>query len=66
MKYGRGDDSGTNSLTLTTDYLIEVARGRSVTTYTDLSTELVSELDTRASNTTWIVIRPRWGRCSAK
>ncbi|UXA18783.1 hypothetical protein [Mycobacterium sp. SMC-4] len=40
MKYGRGDDEWNDLVDAATEYLIEVARGRSLTTYTDLSTEL--------------------------
>ncbi|OBB45415.1 hypothetical protein [Mycobacterium sp. 852002-51961_SCH5331710] len=42
MKYGREDDEWNELVDATTDYLIEVARGRRLTTYSDLSTELVN------------------------
>lgn len=42
MKYGRGDDEWNELVDTATEYLIEVARGRRLTTYTDLSTELVN------------------------
>ena len=40
MKYGRGDDEWNELVDAATEYLIEVARGRRLTTYTDLSAEL--------------------------
>lgn len=42
MKYGRGDDEWNELVDVATEYLIEVAKGRRLTTYTDLSTELVN------------------------
>lgn len=42
MKYGRSDDEWDELLNAATDYLIEVAKSRGLTNYTDLSAELVN------------------------
>ena len=41
MKYGRSDDEWSELVDAATQYLIEVAKNRTVSTYTDLSSELV-------------------------
>lgn len=42
MKYGRSDDEWSELLNAATDYLVEVAKSRGLTNYTDLSAELVN------------------------
>lgn len=42
MKYGRSDDEWDELLNAATDYLVEVAKSRGLTNYTDLSAELVN------------------------
>jgi hypothetical protein len=41
VKYGRSDSEWSELLSAATDYLIEVAKDRRITNYTDLSSELV-------------------------
>ena len=41
MKYGRSDDEWSELVDAATDYLIQVAKDRTITNYTDLSSELV-------------------------
>jgi hypothetical protein len=41
MKYGRGDDEWNELMDAATEYLVEVAKDRTVTSYTDLSSEHV-------------------------
>lgn len=41
MKYGRSDDEWDELVDAATDHLIEVARDRNLTNYTDLSSQLV-------------------------